>query len=288
MTYISLQPKKKNNHTIMIIAIGRARRFSPNSVSKDAAILEGVVGALSQQGYCVKTFSEETPDDVEAQVYLSMGRERRMLERLATAESRGAVTINSAASVALCCNRHRLFDVLHKEGIPVPEAVGDDGYWLKRGDGCAESAGDVRYAADEKEMKAVKEAMESEGIKDIVVQAHVKGDLVKFYGVRGTDFFRMFYPGDDGQMKFGDESRNGLPQHYLFDMDELRGMTDRAAEIAGVDIYGGDCIVRADGSLCLIDLNDWPSFSRCRDDAAKAIAQLTVEKIERQATYKTV
>jgi len=46
------------------------------------------------------------------------------------------------------------------------------------------------------------------------------------------------------------------------------------ARAVGIKVYGGDCIVGEDGSFCIIDFNDWPSFSRCREDAATAIATL--------------
>ena len=49
-------------------------------------------------------------------------------------------------------------------------------------------------------------------------------------------------------------------------------LTQEEIAAAGLDVYGGDCIVREDGTFCIIDLNDWPSFSRCREEAAKAIA----------------
>ena len=32
--------------------------------------------------------------------------------------------------------------------------------------------------------------------------------------------------------------------------------------------------MREDGSYVIIDFNDFPSFSRCRDEAAKAIVEL--------------
>ena len=47
---------------------------------------------------------------------------------------------------------------------------------------------------------------------------------------------------------------------------------ERLAAVIGLDVYGGDCIVRSDGTFAIIDFNDWPSFSRCREEAAKAIA----------------
>ena len=37
--------------------------------------------------------------------------------------------------------------------------------------------------------------------------------------------------------------------------------------------YGGDCIVDEDGTIRIIDFNDWPSFAPCRDTAAKYIAE---------------
>ncbi len=32
------------------------------------------------------------------------------------------------------------------------------------------------------------------GIKRAVINRHLDGDLIKFYGVAGTDFFYWFYP----------------------------------------------------------------------------------------------
>ena len=57
--------------------------------------------------------------------------------------------------------------------------------------------------------------------------------------------------------------------------DVLQGMAQLGAQAAaalGVEVYGGDCRHQPDGSLMLIDLNDWPSYARCRDAAAEAIA----------------
>ena len=121
--------------------------------------------------------------------------------------------------------------------------------------------------------------MRDRGVTDFVVSAHVVGDLVKFYGVGQRRFFRYYYPTDDGQSKFGDECRNGVACHYPFDEEALRYEAERLAEAVGVSIYGGDAIVRADGSFCLIDFNDWPSFSRCREEAAEEIVKLTVDNL---------
>ena len=41
---------------------------------------------------------------------------------------------------------------------------------------------------------------------------------------------------------------------------------------------GGDLIIGHDGVARLIDLNDWPSFSACRSEAADAIAKLVTKR----------
>ena len=52
----------------------------------------------------------------------------------------------------------------------------------------------------------------------------------------------------------------------------LQNDAERLATLVGVDVYGGDCIVRPDGTYAIIDFNDWPNFARCREEAADAIA----------------
>jgi hypothetical protein len=168
---------------------------------------------------------------------------------------------------------------MERIGTPVPPKEGTDGYWLKRGDAAAQTSDDVVYAADKEALATAVQTMRDRGVTDFVVSAHVVGDLVKFYGVGQRRFFRYYYPTDDGQSKFGDECRNGAACHYPFDEEALRYEAERLAEAVGVSIYGGDAIVRADGSFCLIDFNDWPSFSRCREEAAEEIVKLTVDNL---------
>ena len=97
---------------------------------------------------------------------------------------------------------------------------------------------------------------------------------MKFYGVSATGFFRYYYPTDDGLSKFGQEQLNGQAHHYPFSATDLQTKAEALAAAVGLQVYGGDAIVTADGSWYMIDFNDWPSFSRCREEAAEAIAGL--------------
>ena len=142
---------------------------------------------------------------------------------------------------------------------------------LKRADATAQSKEDVCFVHDWSEVKKIKPTFMRRGITDVVAQAHVKGDVVKFYGVEGTGFFRYYYPSDDGQFKFAVERHNGPAHHYAFDVDRLQRIVDRLAHRIEIDVYGGDVIIDAHGQMYIIDFNDWPSFSRCRDAAAEAL-----------------
>ncbi|MDE6130067.1 MAG: hypothetical protein K2F74_00615, partial [Muribaculaceae bacterium] len=57
---------------------------------------------------------------------------------------------------------------------------------------------------------------------------------------------------------------------------------EQAADALGVMIYGGDCIVGADGSLSVIDFDDWPSFAPCRNEAAPYIAREILQLIKKR------
>ena len=253
----------------MIIGLMRDERFSPNSVEKDRAIMEAVMerlhGVVIAERDVARLSSSQS-------VCLNMGRLPETLAHLKRLEDGGTLVLNSAYGVERC-SRCRLDALTREKHLPVPPVSGSDGYWLKS-DGAAQGRDDVVFCADDEALRAAQAAMTKRGISRWVVQAHVKGDLVKFYGVEGTGFFRTFYPGDDGQTKFGDERRNGRPHHYFYERRNLQASAELLSRLVDVPIYGGDAVVTADGDFFIIDFNDWPSFSRCREEAAEAIVQL--------------
>lgn len=272
-----------------LISIYRAERYSPNSVERDKAIMDAVCEKLSTR-YTIYKIREE---DIETEgmplmlrladahqphsgaplLVLSMARSRKALDILTQIEAEGARVINRAQAV-LNATRTVIDRMMRENDIPCAPLHGDHGWWIKRGDEAAQEKGDVRFAADDRERDATIEEFHKRGITDIVTTAHVRGDLVKFYGVTGTAFFHTTYPTDGGFSKFGDETRNGTSRHTPFDIAALHGDASRLAQLTGIEVYGGDCIVRSDGSYAIIDFNDWPSFSVCRHDAAEAIASV--------------
>jgi hypothetical protein len=257
------------------LAIRRDDRFSPNSVEKDRSILQAVCDELHRMLELdgdIRMMDEvdlpHCPDKVGC--YISMARSDGALQKLSEMESQGSIVMNRPEAVKLC-QRSLLDHLMRENHIPMPKEESSRGFWLKRGDAAAQSNKDVVFCPDLNSLAHAKADFLGRGIDDMVVSAHIPGDLVKFYGV-GTRFFKYFYPSDDGISKFGDEVRNGKAHHYSFDKSALRTDILKLAELTGIDIYGGDAIVGRDGRYYIIDFNDWPSFSRCREEAAKAIA----------------
>ncbi len=255
-----------------IVGVRRAHIFSPNSVERDKAIFDAVSERLSEEGFEVVD-AEEEGEIPESECYFSMGRKADTLEKLKMREQAGAVVINSAYGIERCA-RKQLAEIMRTNGIPMPGEEGDSGYWLKRGDAAAQSKDDVVYAATKEELQKEKEKFRRRGITDMIVSANMDGDLVKFYGVNGTGFFRCMYPAESGFSKFGDERRNGMPRHYKYNESELQMTAERLSALVQVPVYGGDCIIGENGEFKIIDFNDWPSFSSFRDEAAEAIATL--------------
>ena len=252
-----------------ILMVQRAERFSPNSVDKDLAILEAVAARLVVAGHQVDFVNEEKLEAVESyDRVMTMGRLPETLEKLRTKNA-----INSSVGIENC-TRCKLEGIMLRIGTPMPPREGEHGYWLKRGDAAAQSKRDVQYAASKMELGRKIKEFETRGITQYTVSAHVEGDLIKFYGVAGTGFFRYYYPTDDGVSKFGDEQRNGSARHFPFEVEALHTCVELLAKAVGISVYGGDCIVDHHGAYSIIDFNDWPSFSRCREEASDAIASL--------------
>ena len=274
------------------LLIQRAACYSPNSEEKDLAILQEVGcffddAKIVGEGEFVENFSTynqlisaELVGSVNAYYQIiSMARSPKALDCLEQLEQRGIRVLNPSVGIR-ACQRSNVEKVMRENHLPLLPDEGDDGYWVKRADAAAQSKEDVCFCHDWAEVEKIKSTFAQRGITDIVTQAHVKGDVVKFYGVEGTGFFRYYYSGDDTETKFGDEERNGKPQYYPFSSSDLQGDAEKLACLLQTPIYGGDAIIQEDGSYVIIDFNDFPSFSKCRKEAAKAIFERTELVVE--------
>lgn len=273
----------------------RAGAYSPNHIGNDAAIFNAAADQLRKRGCEVNIYSEEqfNADDVREDVVLNMCREQASIAKLQKLEDVGRLVINSGYGIENC-TRERMTRLLLGNGVPYPDSLivntnenviddlRDGGYtscWIKRGDFHAMHKEDVSYCRHPEEAQDMLHEYFYRGIKRAVINRHLVGDLIKFYGIQGQPFFFWFYPFDEGHSKYGYEAVNGKSQGIPFDENYLRDICQKASEVTEVKIYGGDCIVDPDGSIRIIDFNDWPSFAPCRKEAAPYIAKCVLSAI---------
>lgn len=278
----------------------RAGTFSPNHIGNDAAIFNIVAEQLRKRGCEVNTYSEEQfvqGAGNDAHIILNMCREPRSLALLQQLEDRGALVINSGYGIENC-TRERMTRILIGSGIPYPdslmvntdEVVKDlivkagfnNGCWVKRGDLHTMHREDVSYARHAQEAQEILQEYFLRGMKRAVISRHIEGEMIKFYGVAGSNFFYWFYPFDRIQPRAGAAPAT-KPAHTPFDADALKQICGKAADILDVKIYGGDCVITADGAICIIDFDDWPSFAPCRTEAGPVIARMIMNEIKKHA-----
>ena len=272
---------------ITIAGIRRGNQFSPNHIGNDATIFLLTAEELRKKGYRVNEYTESDllTKDIREDFLFNMARDWSSIRKLQKMEDSGKQIINSGYGIENC-TREKMTRLFMEANIPAPHSIivrtdedpsaalaetGFDDCWIKRNDFHAIHREDVTYVRHLEEAKGILKEYALRGIQIAVINEHLAGDLVKFYGVAGTDFFYWFYPNTQ-HSKFGYEKINGTAHEITFDKAYLHRLCSEAAGILNLKIYGGDCIIDEAGTIRLIDFNDWPSFAPCRYQAAPCIA----------------
>jgi hypothetical protein len=264
------------------LGIFREAAHSPGREFDDAEILRLTGKHLEAAGFGVGLVAA---DQVRASgrppagVFLMCERPG-ILGRLRRWERGGVVHVNSPGAV-LNTLRDRMVPLCQRAGIPFPRSAivptaeapprGAGPLWVKRGDVHNTQEGDVVFAPDAGAARAALAGLARRGIRRGVLQAHVAGDLIKFYGVGDPGrvpgpwpWFRWFY------------HRDQRVAGHAFEPGRLAAIVQRAAGALGLEVYGGDAIVGPSGEPVVIDVNAWPSFALYRDEASGVIAAYLV------------
>ena len=269
--------------------IYRETAHSPGRVDDDAAILKRVGDVLAARGFNVELLTADAADAAlttpGANIF-AMCERSDVLDHLDIAARAGAIVVNSPGAIRNTY-RHRLIERFAQCRVPAPvsHVIATDAsklpptipVWIKRHDFHATQPDDVMYTASEEGWRKAMSRFAERGFPFVVVQENVPGDLVKFYGVSrgateqpGANWFRWFYHRDKGMVG------------HAFEEARLRKAALDAAGALGLEIFGGDAIIRADGQPVIIDLNAWPSYALYRDEAAQAIANHLAHRFQRR------
>jgi glutathione synthase/RimK-type ligase-like ATP-grasp enzyme len=269
----------------------RELAHSPGRESDDGEILRLTAKQLEGHGFTVllKEVDELTDrGETSPSLVFAMCERIRPLQQLRRREGAGTLVVNAPAAI-LNTYRHRMLSRWRRAGVPFPKsrllstrarlAAKTWPMWVKRGDVHNTEAGDVVRVESAAECRAALDGLTRRGIRRAVVQAHVSGDLIKFYGVIDGDrpdrplrWFRWFYHKDQD-----------LAGH-VFDPDHLAGLARQAALTLGLEVFGGDALVTGrpvpgQETLLVIDVNAWPSFALFRDEAAGEIAGYLAQRV---------
>jgi len=270
--------------------IYRELAHSPGRETDDAEILRATARRLEGKGFRVslRTAEEIAASAEEPPPFLFVMCERlEILRRLESWAERGVCQVNSASAIRNTY-RDRMLPLFQHNRVPFPASVivetssplpdgpafphGPQGCWIKRGDVHATDPGDVVFAPDPRTAARALKDLAGRGIANALLQAHVPGDLIKFYGV-GDVGHRAPGDGSDGGAWFeGFYHRDQRLEKHPFNPADLAAAASRAAASLGLEVFGGDAIATRDGRVFVIDLNAWPSFALYRETASEKIA----------------
>lgn len=249
-----------------VLLIERAENLSSIGGNGDRLIMSSTADVLRRDGHVVSETSEEHVHNFLLKqgrdlpsLILSMGRSPEILEWLRCAENAGVRVINTPKSIRRCSRKY-LHTALLRHGL-LPEGNENKGFWVKAGNTSGVHAGNVQYHASYTEaIKAIR-LLDRSGYDDCVITSHIEGEVIKFYGVGDNVYFAVFD---------SDKHCLSLP------IDQLKQLQHQVCVLIkdiGLEVYGGDAVITHEGSVHVIDLNDWPSFSCCSLEASEAIGR---------------
>src|SRR5574337_2008812 len=285
-------------------AIYREQQHAAGREFDDTEILRLVAKHIEADGYHVSLKRPEelgAIDDPEIGLGASpspslvflMCERLEALGSLEPLEVKGIPHVNPLQAV-VNTYRNRMIPLLVASAIPIPrsEVISSNSFdhghsspqlptdsfpiWIKRADVHNTQSGDVELAPSPEELRKALAALHGRGISRVVLQQHVPGDLIKFYGIgkplagyQEDAWFKWFYHRDQELAR------------YHFSEEALQAVTQRAAAALGLEVYGGDAIVTPRGEILLIDINAWPSFALFREEAAQQIAAWLLRRVKK-------
>lgn len=269
---------------VKCLGIFRELQNSPNRETDDALILKAVMDQLALQRVDVTLVEPEKLDDVDLESFdmiVPMCETYPRLMKLARLER--PLLVNHPDDV-LNCYRTRMIPLFKKARVRFPATeirptsaggnVSAGGAWIKRGDVHNTCLHDVVFAKDQSQFEQIRNDFESREIANLLVQDHVDGDLIKFYGVGPGQWFTWFY--------HDPSTARRLP----FELEDLAVEAEKAASAVGLEVFGGDAIVSPEGPIFVIDINSWPSFAKVRSEAAIQIARRLRARLRQTETAR--
>ncbi len=269
-------------HRGRMLGVFREKRFSPRRVKEDAAILRLTAEGLRRDGFRVRLVQpREMAQSASAGFTFAMCEGPRYLRILEKWEALGYPVFNRPMATRNC-HRWRMLRLVAGTGVRIPRFLlietskevrapfdYEKGVWVKRWDLQSTRRDDVRVFHSRASLNRAVRELRARDIKLAILQEHIPGDHIKLYGVRGSGWFHCLRTGPEEAA----EGHNVSP-------GQIHVAGEEAAARLGLDIYGADLVVTGQKHY-LIDINSWPSFAPCREEAAGQIASFLASRYDR-------
>lgn len=274
---------------VTCLGIYREIQNSPNRETDDSLILSAVMKELEALRVRTELLSPEAADGRALEnwdMIVPMCESYPRLMRLKELQRRSsAMIVNPPDSVLACYRTNMLAAFRATPALSLPPSelrnvaltgplaeVSFDlsaGLWVKRGDVHNTCSHDVVFARDWADVETIRKDFARREISQMLLQQHIDGDLIKFYGVGPNQWFTWFYHDPE------------TARRLAFEIEALAAAAATAAAAVKLEVFGGDAIVAPDGKLYVIDINSWPSFAKVRAEAARQIARLLAAKLHK-------
>lgn len=261
-----------------VLLVSRDPKYSPNNVEKDFRILKLVSEKIeaANKNLEIEIISEDSISgnlNSQYSVVTGMARSTNAIQTLSNyiSESQDRIlSYNIRGIQKLYGSRYSVFRQLKKKGVRIPilQSVTTP-LWIKKFHTDEVQDDDVTFC---------------DSSREVILMQHVHGDLIKVYAVVDSknkiEFLRWFYPQEDGYTKFGHEEHNDTLKYLPFEQSRLATIAKKIKTTVGLQFFGFDAIIDKDGEIWVIDINDWPSYSKYQDEAAESIARTILSDIK--------
>ena len=277
-----------------ILGVYREACFSNRAVEADQAIIDRALDHVAQISPDVEIIRVHPDTEKlsrkhqDVDLVLSMAQSEEALNFLAKLEGGGVRVKNTTHSIRNCYRVELSKLLIQKTDLSPKSCVVqnlDDierckkiltnGAWIKRGDFHALDDDDVQFCNSCDKLEDIFESFQKRGVDTIILQEHVEGQIYKFYGVLDR-YFSLRYMGHTTKDRYNLETKENTLQ---VDPLELEEVAFECAAMMDLSFFGGDFIITDDGRFYLVDVNDWPSFRTCRDEAALHMAWHTLSQL---------
>ena len=268
------------------VGVLREPSHSPGRIDDDAAIMRRVGEALTERGFKVELITADAVIEAPAANLFVMCERGTVLDRLAAMEKAGAIVVNTTTAIRNTY-RHRMVELFARNRVAAPDQLGCRHRREQAAAGRLRLGQALRFPRDPNRRRPLcrvrsRMARCAEPLRR--ARHSVRHRAGACAGRPGQILRRAKWRADQATPIGSNGSIIATKECWVIRSIQARlskAGLDAAAAL-GLEVFGGDAVIKANGEPMIIDLNAWPSYALYRDRAAQAIADCLTERFQRR------